>query len=349
MNLEDIFNHLDSGNKCEGCSILKKRKPRHTILDYTKMEPVDILFLSDSIKWNNGDVKAFRPEEEELIIECVQIMYNHIAEGLKVDFSAAVKCPNVVEADMETSDRKICKVHLTDTMEKLRPKLVYACGNLAMKQLIGKSGISGINGKRGKTFEYIYSDGTTAYVVPIYHPFAVVQEPKNRYLFEVDIRNGYRKHILGIHESDFSYTGITTLKQLHDYDHLHYYSGSISVDLETTGLDFRNDTIHSIALGYHSTTGDIHNIGIPWHHRHTPFVGEEKEEVVAWIKRLFQNPNVEWVFQNGSFDRKFLKGEGIDVTNCYDTKVLAKLLREDAPNDLQSMVREHFGDALDKL
>ena len=121
------------------------------------------------------------------------------------------------------------------------------------------------------------------------------------------------------------------------------------MDIETTGLDFRRDTIHSVAFGYRADCGNIRNVGIPWHHRHSPFVGDEQKTTIAWIKRLFENPNVTWVFQNGPFDRKFLMREGIHVTNCFDTKVIAKLLREDAPNDLQSMVREHFGDALEKL
>lgn len=346
MNLEDIFDNFESKNKCNGCSILRKRKPRHTILDYIKMEELDVLFLSDSVKWNNGDPKAFRPEEEEVIIECIQPMYEHISKGLRVDFASAVKCPNVVEADMETEDRKICKTHLNDTMEKLRPKLVYACGNLAMRMLVGKSGIAG---KRGKTFTYTFKDGTDCWVVPIYHPFAVVQEPKNRYLFEVDIRNGYRKHILGIHKTDFSYVGISNLDELHKYDYLYTYSGAIAVDLETTGLDFNRDTIHSVSFGFRDNEGNIINTGIPWNHRHSPFKGDEKEEVVRWIHKVFQNPNATWVFQNGSFDRKFMMIEGIRVTNCFDTKVLGKLITEDSPNDLKSMVREYFADELEKL
>ncbi len=51
----------------------------------------------------------------------------------RVSFSAAVKCPSVREADLKTADTHACRLHLWDPNDKVKPKLVFACGNLAFK------------------------------------------------------------------------------------------------------------------------------------------------------------------------------------------------------------------------
>ena len=97
-----------------------------------------------------GDAYAFNKKEFALIQE---ILPSDMKD--KTYYSAAVKCPRVKEADMSPKNMNICRKHLHETILTVRPKLVFACGNLAMKMLIKKSGIMG---KRGTQYSFEHED-----------------------------------------------------------------------------------------------------------------------------------------------------------------------------------------------
>jgi hypothetical protein len=345
-DLEDLFSGPveASESHCVGCPVLKKNKPRHCIKDYESMEELDILFLSDSVKWNYGDSKAFRTEERDLIVDCLHPMYDHIRDGLRIDFAASVKCPNMLESDMNPVSMNSCRNYLDPMVDKLKPKLIFACGNLALKMLTKKSGIGD---KRGTSYEYKTEKGHVCRVVALYHPFAVVQEPRMRYLFELDIRNGYNKYILGIvDKSKFSYEGIHDIKQLENYGFLKTTEEPIGIDIETTGLDFKKDLIQTIAFSFSDG-----NVCLPIDHRFTPFSEYDRKKVLEFISEVLGNKNNKKIFQNHTFDRKFLLRYNIRCAEgtTWDTKLLAKLIREDAPNGLKSLVTEYFADELQDL
>ena len=143
---------------CHGCSILDKSKPAHSIMDYEELRESPVLFLSDSLKQKLNQMVPFTKQDMKLL-----------EDSYKEDFvcAAAVKCPSVREADMTPDNMKLCRAHLEATIDKVKPKLVFPCGNLAMKMLIKKSGITD---KRGKYYEYITTRGHSCIVVPIFHP-----------------------------------------------------------------------------------------------------------------------------------------------------------------------------------
>jgi uracil-DNA glycosylase family 4 len=102
-------------------------------MDYEELEPAPVLFLSDSIKYRLGTVRAFSKPEVQLLKE---------SYPEKFVMAASVKCPSVKEADMSPNNMNACRQHLDATIDKVKPKLIFACGNLAMKMLIKKSGIT---------------------------------------------------------------------------------------------------------------------------------------------------------------------------------------------------------------
>ena len=133
--LRNLFSESDYP-QCEGCSILGQSKPFYCELDYESMGSSDILFLSDSFTHIYGEAHAFGPKELKLIQEILP------KEMLaRSTYSAAVKCPRVRDADMSPANLNICREHLYQTILTVRPRLVFACGNLAMMMLIKKSGI----------------------------------------------------------------------------------------------------------------------------------------------------------------------------------------------------------------
>jgi len=155
---------------CDGCSILSKNKPCHSVMDYEKLDEAPTLFLSDSLKYKFGGTFPFLKAELNLITEAYRESFM---------CAASVKCPSVKEADMTPDNMVICRAHLEATIDKVKPKLVFVCGNLAMKMLIKKSGITS---KRGKSYEFTSTnepDYTRVWVLLR----RILENPKNRKVF----------------------------------------------------------------------------------------------------------------------------------------------------------------------
>ena len=317
---------------CDGCSILNKKKPCHSVMDYKSISQSDVLFLSDSLKTSYGKTYPFTKPE-----------YAVIKEAYKEGFAcaASVKCPTVKEADMSPDNMNLCRVHLQATVDKVKPKLIFPCGNLAMKMLIKKSGISD---KRGKSFEYETEAGHKCTVVPIYHPYFVAKEPRHKFLFETDIRNAYEKYILHKEsKGDFKYKVLTKIEEVESLaEQLQSSEETLAVDIETTGLNFLTDLIQTIALSSHKNTWVI-----PLDHKDSPF--KEQPKVWVYLRRILENPKNKKVFHNAKFDLKFLINYGIYTKNVWDTKIMHHLLDENLPKSLMDLVKLYFPTELESL
>lgn len=317
---------------CTGCSILEKPKAVHAYMDQEKLEPSDVLFLMDSFRYDGFGVTNLADREQDLFRAYV----NPIVKNYRV--SAAVKCPDVREEEMSPNNMELCRKYLDATVEKVKPKLIFTCGNLAMKMLIKKSGITT---KRGKTFEF---KGIP--VIPILHPNSVAMEPKLLNLFVQDVRNGYNKYILK-KDKDLivPYNIIMSLEELRGLEYLADIETNIAVDIESTGLDFKQDSIMTIAISY-MDDGQLQQAIIPYIHKESPFSEQDRKEVAIILNKIFNNPKNKKILQNAKFDLKFLYGQGITFTNVWDTKLMSHFIREDAPKSLMDLVKQYFPEYL---
>ena len=337
--LENIYSGLKpscSNKLCEGCTILSETKPEHAYMDYDLLTEGPVLFLSDSFRYKYGKLEVFSKRERELI------------EGLypdKVQFSSSVKCPSVKEGDMTPNNMKLCREHLDSTVDKVKPLLIYACGNMAMKMIIKKSGITN---KRGSSYEYRTNSGHSCIVVPIYHPYAVLKEPRHRYLFETDIKNAYEKYVLGKKATgNFSFEVLSTIEQVEAVaNELKDTEDTLAVDIETTGLNFRTDIIQTIAIAAKDKTWVI-----PLDHKDSPFRKGQPDSAKVWVllNKILVNPKNRKVFHNAKFDLKFLINHGIFTTNVWDTKIMHHFINETAPKSLMDLVKLYFSDELENL
>lgn len=339
FKLDNLYadHKLQAGNPlCEGCSILDKNKPCYSVMDYEELKESNVLFLSDSLKYKFGKTFPFLDPEAKLLKE----LYSD-----DFVYAASVKCPSVKEADMSPDNMKICRAHLEATIDKVKPKLVFPCGNLAMKMLIKKSGITN---KRGKSYEFTTNNGHTCIVVPIYHPYAVLKEPRHRYLFQIDIKNAYEKYVLGKRDGgDFAYK---TLMKIEDVEELAAKLGdtedTIAVDIETTGLNFLKDSVQTIAIASEEQTWVI-----PLDHKDSPFKKGEPHYERVWrrLRRILENPKNKKVFHNAKFDCKFLINSGIYPKNVWDTKIMHHFIDENVPKGLMDLVKLYFATELEDL
>ena len=335
-NLYSLYNSVDANELCTGCTILEKEKPCYSVTDYDSLGSNEVLFLSDSFSYRNGNTTPFSKKEMELFTE---VFPN------PATFSASVKCPSVKEVDMSPDNMKLCRKHLDRTIEKVKPTLVFVCGNLAMKMLIKKSGITS---KRGKSFEYVSENDHTCTVVPIFHPYSVIKEPRHRVLFDTDIRNAYDKYVLGkINTSDFEYKVLTEIEEVRKLaESLGDTDETLAMDIETTGLNFLTDIIQTIAISSRET-----NWVIPVDHKDSPFrKGEPHNDLMMEsLHRILENPRNKKVFHNAKFDLKFLMNYGIHTKNVWDTKIMHHFLDENLPKGLMDLVKLYFPTELESL
>jgi hypothetical protein len=303
-------------------------------MDYEGLEEAECLFLSDSLKSFLGRYVAFSKPEYDLI--------KSIYPG---DFvtSASVKCPNIKEKDMGTEDQKICRQHLEDTIDKIKPKLVFVCGNLPMKMLLKKSGITD---KRGRSYEYSTPNGHKCTVVPIFNPYSVVVEPKNKFLFESDIKNAHEFVISGKRtKATIEYKALLELSEVEELaQKLEFVTTPVSCDTETEGLNFRTDKILTVAFSHGDDTWVI-----PYEHKDSPFKGDDLLKLVECFNRILMNPRNRKIFQNGQFDMKFFLTIGVKVVNPWDTKIMHHCLDENLPRSLKQMVKLYFPEYLEIL
>ena len=337
--LENIYSGLKptcSNALCEGCTILSESKPEHAYMDYEFLREGPVLFLSNSLHHKYGKLTAFSKRERELIEDTYPA---------KAQFSSAVKCPTVKETDMTPNNMKLCREHLEATIDKVKPRLIYACGNLAIKMLKIRSGLME---KRGSSYDYRTNSGHDCIVVPIYHPYTVLKEPRHRYLFETDIKNAYEKYVLGKRTTgNFTYEVLTEVQEVEALaDKLKDSEDTLAVDIETTGLNFRTDNIQTIAIASKEQTWVV-----PLDHKDSPFKKGEPHYATVWksLRQILHNPKNRKVFHNAKFDLKFLINHGIDTTNVWDTKIMHHFINETAPKSLMDLVKLYFSDELENL
>lgn len=319
---------------CNGCSILSLDKQFHCKLPIPKRD-CDVLFIIDSYK---PDGLLLDDSTVDLLSRAI----SKIKTKIKWDVVASVQCPSVKDEDMTPTDRNQCRNYISSIISSANPRLIITLGNLAFKMVTRKSGIMD---KRGSRFDI--SQETESYiVVPTFHPFSVVAEPKYRYFFELDIRNAVEKYILHKTEHQaFTHKLILNVNELDQYEFLAEVKEPIAIDIETTGLNFKKNYITTI--GFSWSTGTI---VIPWKHKEGKFEKEEDfEKAKAFVKRLLENKNNKKILQNAKFDMKFLKVEGIEVINPWDTMVMAHLIYEDRRKGLLDLVKEKFPRELENL
>lgn len=123
------------------------------------------------------------------------------------------------------------------------------------------------------------------------------------------------------------------------------HTGPIAVDIETTGLNFLQDKIMTVAIA----TDDI-SIVVPVEHKE--FNWNDNGSSVFKICELIQEAlsgNSIKVLHNAKFDLKFLHRYGVSITNIADTKIMSHMINEEGKNSLKDLVKQFFPEYLEKL
>jgi uracil-DNA glycosylase family 4 len=291
----------------------------------------EILFVSESFKLEFGELTPFSAKEENLFESALKELIN------VTEYTASVKCPTVKDKDISKDDKDICRKHIATTIAKCKNlKLIFACGNLPLVMLTKKSGIMD---KRGKTYMY-----NNIPVVPIYHPYQVIVEPQNKYLFDLDIQNAIETHYFKKQSvSKFEWELVYTLDKLHALKN--YVGIDVAVDIETTGLDFLKDEIQTIALSFDGE--QQRTFCIPLYHKEFNAPFGWAAEVASVLNLLLSHDFSKKIFHKAQFDTKFLAREGVKlIRNIYDTKLIQHMIDENVPKSLNDLCQYYFPEEL---
>lgn len=317
--------------------------PRHTILDYEDDEECDILFVGESPKMHEGEWVPFRAQEYAVIMN--QLAGLGILNKFKVGMTTSVKCPSITPDNLSPEIRKACTAHLMDTIDHYKPKVVFACGKLATTMLYGKATLE--SRVRGKPHIIKTPNSFEAPVVVIKHPFEVVSEPRNSFLFATDISNAVNNILLDqATDVQVDYTFAMSISELNEVrDDFLDSKMDVAIDIETTGLNFLKDTIHTVSMSLiDRDTGELgKTLVVAIDHFEANLSTRTKNKFIEFIKQVMRRKDNRKIMQNATFDLKFLKRYGVEeVYNVYDTRLLQHLYKEDVPKALADLVYYYF-------
>lgn len=112
----------------------------------------------------------------------------------------------------------------------------------------------------------------------------------------------------------------------------------IGVDTETTGLDWKTDSLVAITL-----SDGTNNFFID-------AKAEKIDEILAWLdQELFANQKITKVLHNAKFDLHFLRQAGIKTENfaaIFDTLICAQIIAQGLASEkinLKALAKKHFG------
>lgn len=299
-----------------------------------------IMFVHDSCVRQRGKLYSFKDDEYEVL---KALLNKTKIPDNSYQFVAAVNQVGVTDDSATTAIVQSNRGRMESLIAQANPKLIFLLGNLPLRTVLRKSGISN---KRGKEF-WIDIDGQRYPVVPVYHPFSLYSEPKLRELFIQDIDNAYDKFVLNKNKfSGSSYVLCNTMELAEKHLSSLQSADVISVDIETTGLDFKKDKITTIGIA----TGEKQAFVIPMYHRESPFSTKEVQKIIQMLDDTMRSDSVAKVFHNFKFDMKFLSNCGITgFNNIHDTQIIHSLLDENKPHALMDIVKEYWPNELEEF
>lgn len=335
LNTQTNKSHcLDS--RCAGCPTLQLKRPDYNIVDTPTLKKASILLVSESFKLCNGVASPFAANELNLISSVID-QYTQDYE-----LTAAMKCFNLKEGDVSAATIRQCRSFILDSIDAVNPTLIITFGNLALRSV---TGLSGITAKRGKAFDILHNYKLYT-VVPTLHPKSVLLEPKLRNLFEVDIRNAVEKYVKSPgSDYDNNVEYVNTLDRVDYYENLLKNTrATLAIDIETTGLNFLIDKIHTVAISFSNQT-----IVVPVYHKDANLSPSMIERICKFLQVIGANTKNIKAMHNAKFDLKFLAQLGIMMENVWDTQLMASLIDENRPKGLLDLVKEYFPEEIKSL
>jgi DNA polymerase-1 len=238
---------------------------------------------------------------------------------------------------------EMCSKLLWHDIERINPLVVVPMGNLALKAILNKTGITK---NRGRVTEL--ESGMKA--VPTFHPAYVLRQPAYAELVASDLAIAQKvsmNELIGsAKKTDYKFFG--SQSEVWEFFQEAHRKGYYALDIETTSLDYRTADVLCIQVSHTPYTARV----LPL--RYLP--GGEQKTAQFWDKtvlsglfsHLMDNKETTVYGQNLKFDlrmlhRFFKETIGLKLNpwriNWVDTQNMGALLNENIPHRLKEMAR----------
>jgi DNA polymerase I-like protein with 3'-5' exonuclease and polymerase domains len=228
---------------------------------------------------------------------------------------------------------KIAGERVAGIIDELKPKVVLLLGNTPLTCITGKAGIKQ---RRGRPFE---QDGVI--YVPCYAPGLIMRDERNRPEFEADL--GLFAEIIERgaipREEGLNYTIVDTRRKF--YEMLNALTGTVSFDIETTGLYAWAPDARVVSMGF-GTRGRqwcfplSHPEQVKW------FTDEELSDLIDMIDERLHDCYV--IMHNGKFDSVYMQVHfGVKWRPAFDTMLAHYILDENSRHGLKILAQVYYG------
>ncbi|MBT9132496.1 MAG: hypothetical protein DDT33_01014 [Firmicutes bacterium] len=161
MKLNELYKKIED---CQQCSL---GKTRTKLVFGTGSEEAEVVFVGEAPGYYEDQKgEPFVGEAGKLLTELLEKI------GIKrseVYIANVLKCRPPGNRDPAPEEVEICKEHLLQQIEVIKPKVVCTLGNFATQVILGKKvPISRVRGTPTLTKEF--------FVFPLYHPAAVLHQ-----------------------------------------------------------------------------------------------------------------------------------------------------------------------------
>ena len=222
------------------------------------------------------------------------------------------------KAQPKVGQIRACMPRLQNEIERVQPKVIVALGTWAVKALLDRK--DNIAELRGYTF---WSKEYNCYVIPTYHPNAIVHNPGFFDDFAKDLQKVKEAQELppgGIKQEPLQWYMVKSPRYaIRIFEAISRMQNAvISFDIETDGFDYFVQDILCIGI----STSDNSALTFPKHVIENPRVQEA-------MGKAFANKGVTWVAQNGKFDVQYLRANPDPKVFGKQKKVVVETARCD--------------------
>lgn len=200
--------------------------------------------------------------------------------------------------------------HLRSELAATQPKVIIALGDTALWALTGNSGIGNYRGSLlhlSPVFEGPF--GPDVWVIPTYHPAAILRQWSWRFIAVQDLRRARRQLDNPVTEPQYSFLtrpsftdAIATIRQLRGRAALGKLP--LAIDIETRG-----GFIDCIGIAWSETEAISIPLAVMSGGNSSYFTFEEELQLLLEFRELAKHPNVEHLGQNYLYDMQYFAKE----------------------------------------
>jgi len=242
-------------------------------------------------------------------------------------FTYVCKCRPPDSRHPKKNEIKACLSYLEEEIKQMKPKVIGALGNTALRALGVEGKITGIHGSK------VWSKKYNCWIVPLYHPSYVTRftnEARQRREFVTDMGLLTQLIETEVKVSKTKYKVAKTLDEVKKATDYLLKQKLFSFDIETNHLNFMKADIICISFSAKPGTAVV----IPYQDFRI-FTKEQQEQVKKYLTTILSS-DIHKAGQNGKFDIKHLLKHNIEVKKYFfDTMLAHHLLDESGTHNLE--------------